>query len=1126
MRKTSRLLAAGAVLSVACVATSSTYAFAAAPDMIDVGKKIEIPFSFRHASHSQVKNAGAGVASVSTVKRTVDRRAALRATSGGSVIYAYLGDSSEKSPVGLYSLDGEEYNLKWADPYYQSDGMALITGWYADGRLCGFAPEYLFGYVMGVKYAEFDLEGGELMLSRNADTASGVMSVTAYNSDEGKIYGFGDNPVYGASFMSADVATPDKPRVIKSLANNPSRMCVSLAYAGDTKTLYGVNLDLELVELASDGTQTKIMDLTGIEPTDFICGMTYSDSEKALYWNYISADASELYVIKPVQQQMEIVAAYDTDINFPFLINPGISLDPATPLKPELAAIGFEGGATEGTINYRLPVETFDGSSLSGTIEWIATVDRTEAGRGTGAPGEVVTVGFKGLSEGMHTFGCSVIANGFESDKVVSRFYVGNDIPQAPANVTLTSEAASWQPVTKGINDGYVDVSAIEYEVVLNGVSLGSTSATSMPVAYPEDAPVCAYEVSVTATCNGRKSEPGQSNTFVTGKPLTPDVAFAPTEAEAKLFTLIDVGNDGNTWFYDPYIYDTTGFNTDFDPLKPMDDWLILPPIEFSSVTHYYKFAMDARRKGNSAHTDDFFEVWIGSAPSPEAMQRKIISKTKPEYHLDWNDWSEYATTFKVEGQGVYYIGIRSVSDADQYGQVVRNIRVTDTGITDSFPGEVTEVSAAGAANGELAATVTFRMPSAYMSGIAIPESTQLTAKVASAVDETLVTGVPGELKEVKVGTEQGINRIGIVVIIGSDSGVPVETEVYTGVVIPGAVREMTATVADDLQSVSLAWLPPLEGQDGGYIDASKVSYRVYTYDESYGWINPVKVDENVCSYEFRVSASTPQDIFRIGVSAENVAGVSSAITSVSAVLGQLYTLPMSEDFEGENPEDPFSINPWSYYTPDDGYKRQRWSVEKLSAISSDWADETSAALMGTSSVDGGKGKIGVPRFTAAGMGDMQLVLDVWTGRNAAKASVTAIANGMDEEVVIGTVAPGSGWRKTIISIPAEFDGKGWIQLYLIGEYASSSDMLLVDGLKVSGVSASLSDVALGRGSVIGGIGRIVVSNMEQSAIKAYTVDGRVAIDAEVASPEATFAVAPGIYIVSIDGKSVKVTVR
>ena len=44
-----------------------------------------------------------------------------RLTPGGSAVFGWSIYSDSSSPVGLYELDGESFNLTWADPLY-ADG--------------------------------------------------------------------------------------------------------------------------------------------------------------------------------------------------------------------------------------------------------------------------------------------------------------------------------------------------------------------------------------------------------------------------------------------------------------------------------------------------------------------------------------------------------------------------------------------------------------------------------------------------------------------------------------------------------------------------------------------------------------------------------------------------------------------------------------------------------------------------------------------------------------------------------------------------------------------------------------------------------------------------------------------
>ena len=98
-------------------------------------------------------------------------------------------------------------------------------------------------------------------------------------------------------------------------------------------------------------------------------------------------------------------------------------------------------------------------------MDWKAVIDGVEAATGKASASELVEIPFTNLAQGNHQFGFAVTLNGNESKSAIVRFYVGNDVPLAPANVQVKADGVSWDAVTEGVNGGFVDLKAVSYEV-------------------------------------------------------------------------------------------------------------------------------------------------------------------------------------------------------------------------------------------------------------------------------------------------------------------------------------------------------------------------------------------------------------------------------------------------------------------------------------------------------------------------------------------------------------------------------------------------------------------------------------------------------------------------------------
>lgn len=134
------------------------------------------------------------------------------------------------------------------------------------------------------------------------------------------------------------------------------------------------------------------------------------------------------------------------------------------------------------------------------------------------------------------------------------------------------------------------------------------------------------------------------------------------------------------------------------------DDWLILPPMQFDNTEKAYRFEMEIGLV-HDRDTSGTYEVYIGTAPTAEAMTRVII----PESHCEHMLGDILEEFFAIPEPGVYYIGIHTKT-----GQVSFHVSDIDISLSErsaEVPIGVTGLSATPAAEGNLSASVEFTLP-------------------------------------------------------------------------------------------------------------------------------------------------------------------------------------------------------------------------------------------------------------------------------------------------------------------------------------------------------------------------------------------------------------------------------
>ena len=166
--------------------------------------------------------------------------------------------------------------------------------------------------------------------------------------------------------------------------------------------------------------------------------------------------------------------------------------------------------------------------------------------------------------------------------------YVGEDLPGAPQNVTLTTHGGNaeitWAAPAEGQHGGYFDNASVKYnvvrmpdnKVVVEGTtSLRATDAVSVKKGYSYVV-TAVNKKGVGASATSKTMSFGPEDSVPFTSPLT-------TQDDFDHWVTADKNNDGNTWtFYKPTqttTYDRCDQNA--------DDWLYTPALKFEKCKTY-----------------------------------------------------------------------------------------------------------------------------------------------------------------------------------------------------------------------------------------------------------------------------------------------------------------------------------------------------------------------------------------------------------------------------------------------------------------------------------------------------------------------------------------------------------
>ena len=620
--------------------------------------------------------------------------------------YGYMVYSDTEPDLGVFKITPPQtFSLSCIDPYDEL-GFDLIpnNGWYVDGILNGVSLWYMDAYTPVFYFSySLNLATGELLdytEYNNWMTYDSVFDICTLNPDDGLIYGYALDINSSPWQYYWAWASPDNITDIHHIkpADTDDHF-MALCYHPDEQIFYGITADFIFASIDTQGNIDYIKPLPYFEDAAFVrlqSGLIWDPATDLFYWN------AQIY-----DPLFEIIGGFLSTIStdgvyehgpqlygnpqFSFFYTPEVYVNPARPLMPQIKNVEFADGSLQGTMTVEIPSTYGSGQPLPSNLTYTALLDNNVYKTGSATPGQTLTVDYTLQEFGNYILGISVSA-GNETSKVASYpLYVGFDTPLAPQNVILSPTQVTWQPVTAGVNNGYLDPKAVTYQVSINDEVVATVSTTSCTVDLLDNGALKRYTATVKAMAGGQVSAPATSNTIVAGTPVSLPISYTPTESEFENMTVFNADNDeydqegyyGSkeiTWELCPYglFSGGTEWRTDY-----MNDYIFLPPVYLTTGEDKYNLAFDSGLY-NDYFTDEYLNVVYATSPIEDGVEDAILSNYTPTAYLaaadnKFTEWDRVSVPFSVPKDGVYYIGFQCVSDPWMFGIYIRNINLTTT---------------------------------------------------------------------------------------------------------------------------------------------------------------------------------------------------------------------------------------------------------------------------------------------------------------------------------------------------------------------------------------------------------------------------------------------------------------
>ena len=795
----------------------------------------------------------------------------------GSVIYS--GDIGEPT-VGMHSFDTNSAAsltpLAGGGDVLAHGGGVFVDGYYyainADARL------------MSV----YDADTWTLVSTQSGVTPA--LDLT-YNVADGKVYG-------GFSDSNAVLGILDTTTGLYSGIGVMRIPPVALMSDASGK-LYSIGMDGNLYTVDKSTAGMTAIGPTGLSPISVQSAVIDADSGKC-YWAASRDDySSGLYEVNLATGSATLIYDFPSQQEITGLyITPEI---PAlAPGRAENLSASFEGGSTSGTVSFTMPALTVSGAQLTGNVTWHLTVDGELKQSGNAQAGAVVSLPLS-LEQGLHKFAVSVSNNAGEGRKVIMTRWIGYDTPKPVSGVYLRKDAPDaltlgWTLPTEGVHGGYVDLSALRSRVsrypgdVAVDVAAGAT-VVSERVEAPRLAP---YWYDITVEANGLVSESVSSNRVTMGaaKTIPYSEDFSSTVQFGNIM-ITDADADGVAWSHNIGAERATypGRNG-----HDADDWMVTPPLALSPDNNYrLRFEMCS-----NSFEPHRIEVKIGSLPNISDLATEVLPVTDVSTPYEWRT---VEVNFHVDREGDYYLGLHLVSSPNPGSLDLDNLSVVSIG-SSSAPVAPSDLKAVAFAGGKLGADITLTAPEKAVNGAALTG----TMSVALSRDGEQVklfenVSAGAALSFSDTGARQGFNLYEAVATNGSGAGEIGSVKTFVGIDCPGEVGNISVTEGDD-GHVTVSWQAPATGVNGGYVDASALTYTV----KRNGWKEIAKDVKALSAEDFVEESLQSQMIVGYTITAASSAGEGAEATSGAIVAGTPYETPFKESFAGGRA----SNSPWA----------------------------------------------------------------------------------------------------------------------------------------------------------------------------------------------------------------------
>lgn len=606
---------------------------------------------------------------------------------GEADIFGQLRYEKNVNGTGLVKLNTANPNdYQWVRDYGYQAGVTPITtaGTYVGSEYYAYETTLYANTLMPRAISVVNVNTGEYTTKREIENSTTeaplILDEMTYDPKTNRIFGLHYDTSANKSYIYeidrktldiALVATIDKVLFYTLAADNGSLYAVRKG---------GMKSYLSKIDISSINKTTKTCEYSDLGNTNIYLGdysqtMEFDKTTHRLWWMAQTSDGNAYLVELNPQTGAQIKKEFiDNEMQ---LLGMGIPYqyvaDGAPSYPRAFKATADAKGALSAQLSWTTPSVSYLGaklSSLTGTKVYrndqlVYTSTETTQGKSVAWTDRPSTDGY---------YIYKVVPYNVAGDGVYKEFaaYVGEDLPGAPQNVTLTTHGGNaeitWAAPAEGQHGGYFDNASVKYnvvrmpdnKVVVEGTtSLRATDAVSVQKGYT---------YVVTAVNKKGVGASATSKTMSFGsEDSVPFTSSLTTQDDFDRWVTADKNNDGNTWtFYKPTqttTYDRCDQNA--------DDWLYTPALKFEKgKTYQVRYTYSSANWVTPDKHEQVMEqmkVWFCAEPIATGAT-KLIKETG-EFHTASNIFLYGKDNFQTETTGSARIAFQACSEAN-HGQI------------------------------------------------------------------------------------------------------------------------------------------------------------------------------------------------------------------------------------------------------------------------------------------------------------------------------------------------------------------------------------------------------------------------------------------------------------------------